>query len=123
MAKGSKMPYICQATLDLGERQHEAILAALSPARMAGYIAAVPAGGLKQAIALYAYNQTLSGLFFELLANIEVTLRNRIHQQFSARYGRSDWFETVQPMLSDARARDIDDALYSIRRGGDAPSA
>ncbi len=123
MKESNSMKYVCQSALDLDDQYHKAIFETLSSNRMAAYIAAVPKGDKAQALVLYGYNQSLSALFFELLGNIEVTLRNRIHQQLTTLYGKPDWFDDIKAVLSKKRAQDIEEAMESIQRSGEDPSS
>lgn len=113
------MAYACQSALDLEDQYLDAIFNSLSVDRMASYLAAVAKNDRAQALVLYGYNQSLAALFYELLSNIEVALRNRIHNRLSILYSRRDWFELIKPVLNEKRSKAIDDAIAEIESQGE----
>jgi hypothetical protein len=52
-------------------------------------------GEKNNAIEYYQLNTKISEAFYPLLANLEITLRNSIHQSFTVRFGTENWFEEV----------------------------
>lgn len=67
------------------------ITKALSEARFASYVA--ECGGDKDAAwRLYVWNIGISVAFYPLLHFAEIAVRNAMHQELSARFGRADWW-------------------------------
>jgi len=52
-------------------------------------------GDKTTAIEYYQLNIKISEAFYPLLANLEITLRNSVHQSFSVRFDTENWFETL----------------------------
>lgn len=48
-----------------------------------------------KAIEYYQLNTKISEAFYSLLANLEVALRNSVHQSFSVRFKTDNWFEIL----------------------------
>ena len=72
---------------------------AVSTSRLAPYRA--QASSLKNAWALYRWNIELSAAVAPLAADLEVTLRNTIHDQLAAYFGRTDWWAANTLHLDD----------------------
>ena len=59
-------------------------------------------GDKSKAIEYYKLNTKISEAFYPMLANLEIALRNAIHQSFSVRFDTENWFETLESQdLSD----------------------
>jgi hypothetical protein len=69
---------------------------ALSDARFAPYLAEC-GGDAVAAWRLYMWNIGISVAFYPLLHFVEIALRNALHRELSARFGRSDWW-SVAPL-------------------------
>jgi hypothetical protein len=68
----------------------------LSDARFASYL--VECGGdVAAAWRLYMWNIDISVAFYRLLHFVEISLRNALHRELCARYGRADWW-SVAPL-------------------------
>ncbi|MFE4589380.1 hypothetical protein [Streptomyces laurentii] len=89
----------------------------LSEARLREY-ARYTRGDLVQAARLYRWNIKASKALFEPLHWFEVALRNAMHRELTAHYGRADWW-IVAP-LNDGGARRIRDARAKCRNEGKA---
>jgi hypothetical protein len=69
---------------------------ALSEARLAPYL--VECGrDVAAAWRLYMWNIGISVAFYPLLHFVEITLRNALHRELSAQFGRADWW-SVAPL-------------------------
>jgi hypothetical protein len=53
-------------------------------------------GNKINAIAYYKHNTKISEAFYPMLSNLEVVLRNAIHQSFSLRFGTENWFKYLE---------------------------
>ncbi|MBK7761975.1 MAG: hypothetical protein IPI46_01210 [Bacteroidetes bacterium] len=53
-------------------------------------------GEKNDAIEYYQLNIKISEALYPLLANLEIVLRNSIHQSFTKRFGTENWFETLE---------------------------
>ncbi len=53
-------------------------------------------GDKTKAIEYYQLNTKISESFYPLLANLEIALRNSVHQSFSVRFETENWFETLE---------------------------
>jgi hypothetical protein len=69
---------------------------ALSKARFASYLAEC-GGDTAAAWRLYMWNISISAAFYPLLDFVEITLRNSLHRELGARFGRADWW-SVAPL-------------------------
>jgi hypothetical protein len=67
---------------------------ALSLPRFAPYLSRTD-GDLRAAIQLYWWNVGVSAAFYTPLHCLEMALRNAVHQQLAAEYGRTDWWEVA----------------------------
>ncbi len=72
---------------------------AVSTARFATYRAI--AQDDDHAWALYRWNIDLAAAFTPLACDVEVTLRNTIHDRLSAHFGRADWWASTDLVLDD----------------------
>lgn len=72
---------------------------ALSTARLATYRAI--ARDDEHAWGLYRWNLDLAAAFTPLACDVEVTLRNTIHDQMTKRFGRQDWWASTSLVLDD----------------------
>ncbi len=53
-------------------------------------------GDKNKAIEYYKLNTKVSEAFYPMLANLEIALRNSVHQSFVVRFDTENWFETVE---------------------------
>lgn len=79
--------------------------ACVSPARLAPYLAAcnnVP----EQARRLYVWNMEVSAAFWGAISSVEVAMRNAVHAEFAAHFGRQDWWhdQAVSQIATEAVA-------------------
>ncbi len=72
---------------------------AVSSARLATYRAIARDDG--HAWALYRWNIDLAAAFTPLACDVEVALRNTIHDQLAAYFGRSNWWASTDLVLDD----------------------
>ena len=94
----------------------DALFAALSPERMATYIAA--AGGERErALRLYTWNTAISAAFYGPLQGLEVALRNALHRELTAAYGPA-WYDDPACGLDAGATSRIAAAKDNLRRGG-----
>ena len=82
-------------TVDVNHRIEKAV----STSRLAPYRAQT--SSMKNAWALYRWNIELSAAVTPLAADLEVTLRNTIHDHLSAHFGRTDWWAANSLQLDD----------------------
>lgn len=68
----------------------------ISEARFAPYLAECD-GDVAAAWRLYMWNIGVSSAFYPLLHFVEITLRNSLHRELNARFGRADWW-SVAPL-------------------------
>lgn len=95
----------------------------MSAARMEPYLAASQ-GEQHRALDLYSWNLQLSAALWELIAIVEVTVRNSMHDRLTAAYGER-WFNNTS-ILDDRSLRTMRQAEVRARRGsasGRAPTA
>ena len=52
-------------------------------------------GDKTKAIEYYQLNTKISEAFYPMLANLEIVLRNSVHQSFSIRFKTENWFEIL----------------------------
>jgi hypothetical protein len=76
----------------------------MSRPRFAGYLRAA-AGNAEAALRLYWWNIEISSAFFGPLHCLVLSLRNALHLQLCALFGRADWWAAVR--LTDEGARTI----------------
>ena len=94
-----------------------------SHSRLVGYLGSTD-GDRRLAVHLYEWNLRASGAFYELLADVELVLRNRIHEQMSTwseRDGQGpNWFITrssfLDPRLQGVLAR----TLVRVEQAGES---
>ncbi len=53
-------------------------------------------GDKTKAIEYYQLNTKIAEAFYPLLANLEIALRNSIHQSFTVRFDTENWFEILE---------------------------
>ena len=79
----------------------DALVASLSPERIATYMAA--AGGDRiRAMRLYTWNTAISAAFYGPLQGLEVAVRNGMHRALTASYGAA-WYDNGACGLTPAR--------------------
>jgi len=93
----------------------------LSPERLAPYLIAC-GNDLDRSIRLYEWNGAVSGAFFEVLSDVEVIVRNSIHQTMSrwsieSGYG-SNWYDNLHGMFDASALRDIAKVEARLGRRG-----
>lgn len=84
-------PYTAQLHTDLG--------AAMSPSRLAPYLAAVGGTDRDMAMKLYLWNARIAKSFLYPMHVAEVTARNAIHESFSHVFGGPGWMDPVSGQL------------------------
>lgn len=90
-----------------------ALLSVVSPERFRTYQAATATD--VEAWALYEWNRAASATLAPLVGDLEIALRNTIHNRLSARYGRADWWAEPSLRLDDVTASMIVKALKTDR--------
>ncbi|GAA4865269.1 hypothetical protein [Saccharopolyspora cebuensis] len=75
---------------------------ALSPARLAPYLAAA-GGGTAAALELYRWNLDLCAAFYPPLHWCEIALRNAMHSQLRSYFGAHHWWD-VAPLNENGRS-------------------
>lgn len=73
-------------------------------------------GDNERAIRLYEQNTLLAESLYGILQGLEIALRNSIHVQLSAGFGRPDWWNVVQ--LKPEQAMMLRSAEESLQRAG-----
>lgn len=84
------------AKMTFTEDNDDWIREVLSEARLASYLAEC-GGDAAAALRLYMWNIDISEAFYPLLHFVEITLRNALHRELGARFGRADWW-AVAPL-------------------------
>lgn len=84
---------------------NSAVEQAISTARLATYRRVTSDDA--SAWALYRWNIELSAAWLPLMADTEVALRNAIHSQLAAHFGRSDWWANERLVLDDQTAETL----------------
>ena len=100
----------------------DALVASLSPERIATYMAAA-GGDREKAMRLYTWNTAVSAAFYGPLQGLEVALRNAMHRSLAARYG-PDWYDNpacqfdagTLHRIGNAKDKLRGTATWSIRR-------
>lgn len=87
------------------------IIAALSPARWEGFARGVDD---EAALARYIWNIQLCEALYPVLHLLEVGLRNGLHREITAHFGRDDWFD--MGWLDRPQAEDIQKAREALER-------
>jgi hypothetical protein len=85
----------------------------LSSDRLQPYRASV-GGDTERAIRLYEQNTLLSESLYGVLQGLEIALRNSIHAQLTASFGRPDWWCVLR--LKPEQAMMLQSAQESLRR-------
>jgi hypothetical protein len=93
----------------------------ISVDRFAPYRAAA-ANDLLRAVSLYEKNSELSAAFWVVLCDLEVLVRNAMHEQFTAwsmdRYGRPGWYLDHGKVFNEQTINDIDAARHHLATNG-----
>lgn len=85
---------------------------AISEARFASYL--VDCGGdVAAALRLYMWNIDISVAFYPLLHFVEITLRNALHRELGAQFGRADWWSAAP--LNEHGQRLVKQAQEKVR--------
>ena len=87
------------------------IIGALSAARWEGFARGADD---KAALARYLWNIQLCEALYPLLHCLEIGLRNGLHRELSAHFGREDWFD--MEWLEAAQAEDVRKARDAIAK-------
>lgn len=61
--------------------------------------------------ALYRWNIELAAALTPLACDVEVTLRNTIHEQLTVRFGRDDWWASTDLVLDDITTETLSDVV------------
>ena len=99
----------------------DALVASLSPERIATYMAAA-GGDREKVMRLYTWNTAVSAAFYGPLQGLEVALRNAMHRSLAAHYGpglvRQPGLPVRRPCTASAtpRTHSGGTAIWSIRR-------
>ena len=92
-----------------------------SHSRLVGYLGSTD-GDRRLAVRLYEWNLRASGAFYELLADVELVLRNCIHEQMSRWSERDgldpDWFVSRIDYLDHRARADLEIAVKRIEKSG-----
>ena len=96
----------------------DALVASLSPERIATYLAAA-GGDREKAMRLYTWNTAVSAAFYGPLQGLEVALRNAMHRSLAARYG-PDWYDDPACQFDAGTLHRIGKAKDELRRDGHA---
>lgn len=100
----------------------------LSGERLSGYLEASD-GDLKAAIALYEWNGAVSAALFEVLGDVEVIVRNALHDALSAWHVRTaregEWYDNAHGLLAPQADADVAAARVRLakRRRPQSPGA
>jgi hypothetical protein len=87
---------------------------ALSTARLATYRAA--GRDDDHAWALYRWNLDLAATFTALSCDVEVTLRNTIHDRLTSHFGRDDWWASTDLVLDDITSETLTEVVRRHRK-------
>jgi len=98
-----------------GITQETSVTAALSTERLAPYLRAMNGDHVK-ALELYEWNLVVSSAFFEMLAVLEVVLRNALSERLALRHGSlpGHWYENTLETFSAQASRDIVEARRRV---------
>jgi hypothetical protein len=88
---------------------NSAVEQAISTARLATYRQVTSDDAA--AWALYRWNLELSAAWLPLMADIEVALRNAIHDRLTDLFGRTDWWASDKLLLDDQTAETLADVV------------
>ncbi|WFE62633.1 hypothetical protein [Micromonospora sp. WMMD714] len=92
-----------------------AVEQALSTSRLEPYIKA-GGGGLAEGFELYEWNLSVSAAFFEVLAHLEVGVRNALHAQLVRLADRQDWWASPRMVLTPIAVDMLDKAVAEVSR-------
>ena len=70
----------------------------------------------EHAWALYRWNIDLAAAVAPLAADLEVTLRNTIHDRLTHRFGRADWWASTSLLLDDITAEMLTEVVRKHQR-------
>jgi hypothetical protein len=80
------------------------------------------ANDLIQAVSLYERNTELSAAFWVVLCDLEVLVRNAMHEKLTAwsldRYGRPGWYLNHGNVFNEQTINDIDEARHHLAANG-----
>ena len=91
----------------------EWFIRAFAMPRLSPYLTTAETNGIK-ADGLYLWNLQVAEAFYASLHCLEISLRNALHAQLLASYGRRDWWATAP--LADVATRKIDVAREQAAR-------
>lgn len=94
----------------------DALVASLSPERVATYAAAT-GGDRVKAMRLYTWNTATSAAFYGPLQGLEVALRNAMHRELTMTYGQT-WYDNPACGFDGGTLRRIEGAKDDLRRDG-----
>jgi hypothetical protein len=94
---------------------------ALSTSRLEPYIKTA-GGALAEGVALYEWNIAVSAALFEVLAHLEVGLRNAIDRQLVELVGQADWWSSSGLRLTPPAYDMISKAMAEVARRGSSGS-
>lgn len=101
---------------------YDALTAAISPERLQRYLDA-NAQDQKKALELYTWNTAASAAFYGPLQMLEVALRNAMHRELTADWGRPDWYDhPTIPLTPESMAR-VNEAKRTCRKNGNPADA
>jgi hypothetical protein len=93
----------------------------ISAERFAPYRAAA-VSDLRRAISLYEKNAELSAAFWIVLCDVEILVRNAMHDKLTAwsaaRYGRPTWYLDHGGVFNEQTISDIDKARHHLAANG-----
>lgn len=102
---------------------HLAIARRLSPERLAPY-RALAGSDLAAALSLYEWNAELSGAWWSVIGDVEVLLRNAMHERLMQlsrrRFGEPCWYLDPGGLFSEEAQRAIESARWQVYRSGRA---
>lgn len=87
----------------------QAFESTVSAARLRRY--RVATGDDETAWELYRWNIATAAAFLPLICDLEVVLRNTVHGQLAAYFGRQDWWANSDLILDDATTRTLASVL------------
>jgi hypothetical protein len=91
----------------------------LSAQRIGGYVEAT-AGDLDAAIALYEWNCAIAAALFEVLGDVEVIVRNALHDSLTSWHARGQfagkWHDNGHGLLAPRELADVTAALLRLKR-------
>ena len=85
----------------------------LSAERLTSYLQ-LASGDLRQAIALYERNTSLSEAMYGLLQGLEIPLRNAMHRALSTGLGHEDWYDAFPWQM--AQHEQIENAKAGLQK-------